>query len=44
MTKFTTFTAALLTSVAFAGAAFAECEITLKSSDTHPDGYRPSTP
>jgi tripartite ATP-independent transporter DctP family solute receptor len=31
--------AALLASVAFAGAAFAECEITFKSSDTHPDGY-----
>jgi tripartite ATP-independent transporter DctP family solute receptor len=38
MTKFTRITAALLASVAFAGAAGA-CEITFKSSDTHPDGY-----
>jgi tripartite ATP-independent transporter DctP family solute receptor len=39
MTQFNTLAAALLASVAFAGAAFAECEVTLKSSDTHPDGY-----
>ena len=38
MTRLTKLTAALLASVAFAGAA-AACEITLKSSDTHPDGY-----
>jgi tripartite ATP-independent transporter DctP family solute receptor len=31
-------TGALLASVAFAGAASA-CELTLRSSDTHPDGY-----
>lgn len=31
--------AALLASAALAGAAMAECELTLKSSDTHPDGY-----
>jgi tripartite ATP-independent transporter DctP family solute receptor len=30
---------ALLASAALSGAAFAECEVTLKSSDTHPDGY-----
>lgn len=29
----------LLASVAFASMAAAECEITLRSSDTHPDGY-----
>jgi tripartite ATP-independent transporter DctP family solute receptor len=34
-----TLLAALLTSVALTGAAWAECEVTLKSSDTHPDGY-----
>ena len=39
MKQFKTFTAALLASVALSGAAWAECEITLKSSDTHPDGY-----
>ncbi|WP_103333215.1 TRAP transporter substrate-binding protein [Pseudotabrizicola formosa] len=39
MKKLNTMAAALLASVAFAGAAFAECELTLKSSDTHPDGY-----
>jgi tripartite ATP-independent transporter DctP family solute receptor len=39
MKKFNTLAAALLASVAFAGAAFAECEVTLRSSDTHPDGY-----
>lgn len=31
--------AAFLASTALATAAAAECEITLKSSDTHPDGY-----
>lgn len=31
--------AALLASVSLATAAFAECEVTLRSSDTHPDGY-----
>jgi tripartite ATP-independent transporter DctP family solute receptor len=31
--------AALLASAALTGAAMAECEVTLKSSDTHPDGY-----
>jgi tripartite ATP-independent transporter DctP family solute receptor len=31
--------AALLASAAFAGAAAAECEVTLRSSDTHPEGY-----
>ena len=31
--------AALLASAAFAGAAAAECEINLRSSDTHPAGY-----
>jgi tripartite ATP-independent transporter DctP family solute receptor len=31
--------AALLASAALTGAAYAECEITLRSSDTHPDGY-----
>ena len=31
--------AALLATAALSGAAFAECEVTLKSSDTHPDGY-----
>ncbi|TKA96054.1 TRAP transporter substrate-binding protein [Cereibacter changlensis] len=34
-----TLTAALLTTVALAAPAFAECEVTLRSSDTHPDGY-----
>jgi tripartite ATP-independent transporter DctP family solute receptor len=38
MKRLTRLTAALLASAAFAGAAGA-CEITLKSSDTHPDGY-----
>jgi TRAP-type C4-dicarboxylate transport system substrate-binding protein len=37
MSKFTTF-ATLMASVVFASGAFA-CEITLRSSDTHPDGY-----
>ncbi|WP_375688293.1 TRAP transporter substrate-binding protein [Pseudooceanicola sp. LIPI14-2-Ac024] len=38
--KFTkTFVGALLASAALTGAAWAECEVTLKSSDTHPDGY-----
>jgi tripartite ATP-independent transporter DctP family solute receptor len=31
--------AALMASAALTGAAMAECELTLKSSDTHPDGY-----
>jgi len=31
--------AALLASAAFGGAAMAACEVTLRSSDTHPDGY-----
>ncbi|QYK42782.1 MAG: TRAP transporter substrate-binding protein [Paracoccaceae bacterium] len=39
MTQFKTLAAALLASAAMTGAALAECEITLKSSDTHPDGY-----
>ncbi len=39
MTYMKTLSAALLASVAFAGAAAAECEVTLRSSDTHPDGY-----
>lgn len=39
MTHFKTLAAALFASVAMTGAALAECEITLKSSDTHPDGY-----
>ena len=39
MKKFNTLAAALLASVAFAGTASAACEITLKSSDTHPAGY-----
>ncbi|MCE5975123.1 TRAP transporter substrate-binding protein [Sinirhodobacter sp. WL0062] len=34
-----TLIAALLATVASTGMAFAECEVTLKSSDTHPDGY-----
>ena len=34
-----TLTAALAASTALAGAAWAECEINLRSSDTHPDGY-----
>lgn len=38
MRNFKTFTTALLAGVAFAGAATA-CEITLRSSDTHPEGY-----
>jgi tripartite ATP-independent transporter DctP family solute receptor len=38
MTRMTKIAAALLASAAFAGAAGA-CEITFKSSDTHPDGY-----
>ena len=37
MSKFTTI-ATLLASTAFATGAFA-CDITLRSSDTHPDGY-----
>ncbi|ARU01189.1 TRAP transporter substrate-binding protein [Yoonia vestfoldensis] len=39
MTITKTLTAALLASVAFVGQAAAACEITLRSSDTHPDGY-----
>ncbi len=39
MNKTRTTMAALLASAALTGAAFAECELTLKSSDTHPDGY-----
>ncbi len=39
MTFTKTLVGALLTSVALTGAAWAECEITLKSSDTHPNGY-----
>lgn len=38
MTKTLTTLAAMLASVAFAGAASA-CDMTLRSSDTHPDGY-----
>jgi tripartite ATP-independent transporter DctP family solute receptor len=39
MNLFRTTLAALLASAALTGAAMAECEVTLKSSDTHPDGY-----
>lgn len=39
MTHFKTLAAALFASTAMTGAALAECELTLKSSDTHPDGY-----
>ncbi|GAA6182736.1 MULTISPECIES: TRAP transporter substrate-binding protein [unclassified Shimia] len=39
MTYVKTIGAALLASVAMASAAVASCEITLRSSDTHPDGY-----
>ncbi len=39
MTTLRTTMAALLASAALTGAALAECEITLRSSDTHPDGY-----
>lgn len=39
MTITKTLTAALLASVALVGQAAAACEITLRSSDTHPDGY-----
>ncbi|WP_096788120.1 TRAP transporter substrate-binding protein [Rhodobacter sp. CZR27] len=39
MTHAKSLTAALLVSVAFAAPALAECEVTLRSSDTHPDGY-----
>jgi len=34
-----TLAASLLASAAFATSAFAACEVTLRSSDTHPDGY-----
>lgn len=37
--KLRTTLAALMASAALTGAAFAECELTLRSSDTHPDGY-----
>jgi len=37
--KLRTLLAALLASAALTGAALAECETTLRSSDTHPDGY-----
>jgi tripartite ATP-independent transporter DctP family solute receptor len=37
--KLRTTLAALLATAALSTAAFAECEVTLKSSDTHPDGY-----
>ena len=37
--KLRTTLAALMATAALSGAAFAECELTLKSSDTHPDGY-----
>ena len=39
MTTTRTLTAALLAGVALAGAAQAECEVTLRSADTHPEGY-----
>lgn len=39
MTYFKTLTAALLATAAMATGAFAACEVTLRSSDTHPDGY-----
>jgi tripartite ATP-independent transporter DctP family solute receptor len=39
MTYFKTLTAALLASASMATGALAECEVTLRSSDTHPDGY-----
>lgn len=39
MKTFRTTMAALLATAALAGAAAAECETTLRSSDTHPDGY-----
>jgi tripartite ATP-independent transporter DctP family solute receptor len=39
MKQLKTTLAALLATAAMSGAAFAECEITLRSSDTHPDGY-----
>lgn len=39
MRYFKTLTAALLATAALAAPAFAECEVTLRSSDTHPDGY-----
>lgn len=39
MKAFTRLTAALFASAALAGAASAACEVTLRSSDTHPDGY-----
>ena len=39
MTHKMTLLAALLAGVASTGAAWAECEINLRSSDTHPEGY-----
>lgn len=39
MKSFNIIAASFLASTALAGTAFAECEITLRSSDTHPDGY-----
>ena len=39
MKLYKTTLAGMLASVALAGAAAAECEVTLRSSDTHPDGY-----
>ena len=39
MKQLKTTLAALLATAAMAGAAMAECEVTLRSSDTHPDGY-----
>lgn len=39
MKHLTKTTAAMFASVAFAGAAYADCEVNLRSSDTHPDGY-----
>jgi tripartite ATP-independent transporter DctP family solute receptor len=37
--KLRTTLATLLATAALSTAAFAECEVTLRSSDTHPDGY-----
>lgn len=39
MKHFKTLTAALLATAAMAGSAWAACETTLRSSDTHPAGY-----
>ena len=35
----TTFAGLLISAAFVGGAAAADCEITLRSSDTHPDGY-----